>query len=390
MADTIQIKRLTSLDALRGIAACVVVLSHCYLVIPEQNRALIDGSLWSIPFRPFHNGQAAVIIFFVLSGYVLSLPYLRGTQLPYLNYVVRRVCRIYIPFAASIFLALFAYILIGQSHAQAASHWFDSFWSTVPTVSVVLKHFLMLGAGPDIELNPIMWTLIHEMRISLLFPLLILLCRNTRIAIPAALLLLVAATKILAGLQSFYPAHPGTVGITFLWTAQMTPYFITGILLSKHREQIHALWQRLPKPARFGLIVAPLFIFAVPFEFIFAKRDALYGLGAAALVVLAIEIPRLRAFLNEPIPQWLGRISYSIYLIHLPIMLVVVPPLIGRMPFGFVVAAVLAAALAAATVLHALVEVPAIKLGHRLTRRTTSPVTAEPLSIGTASTVIRE
>ena len=192
---TVPTRRLASLDALRGIAACVVVLGHCYMIIPEQPRAQFEGLFWS-PLRPFRNADAAVIIFFVLSGYVLAIPYLRGTQLSYPSYVIRRVCRIYIPFAASIVFALLLYSFASRQQVAGASEWFNTLWPSVqPGFSVLVNHLLMLGTGPDMALNPPMWTLVYEMRISLLFPLLIILCRDTRIAVVAAPVLLVAATR---------------------------------------------------------------------------------------------------------------------------------------------------------------------------------------------------
>jgi peptidoglycan/LPS O-acetylase OafA/YrhL len=175
-------KRLISLDAVGGIAACIVVLSHCYRIIPEEQRSRIDDSLWSQPLLPLHNGDAAVFIFFVSSGYVLSLPYLRGTQPGYPYYVIRRVCRIYIPFAAAILFALLLYIFAGRPDAPAVSQWFNNLWpSTKPGIAVVAKHLLMLGTAPNMKLNAVMWTLVYELRISLLFPLLMILCRNSSV-----------------------------------------------------------------------------------------------------------------------------------------------------------------------------------------------------------------
>jgi peptidoglycan/LPS O-acetylase OafA/YrhL len=84
----------------------------------------MDDFRWSKPLLPLHNGDAAVFIFFVLSGYVHSLPYLRGTQPAYPEYVIRRVCRIYIPFAAAILFALLLYSLAGRPDAPVASQWF--------------------------------------------------------------------------------------------------------------------------------------------------------------------------------------------------------------------------------------------------------------------------
>src|SRR5271156_1762473 len=159
--------RLTSLDAVRGIAACVVVLAHCYLTIPEQRRAGLASLLWPRALGFLHNGDAAVVVFFVLSGYVLALPYFRGTQPSYPRYVIRRVCRIYIPFPASILFSLLLYNLTSHQHAPAASEWFNTLWPTAsPGPAVLARHFLMIGTVPDIALNESMWTLVHEMRIS--------------------------------------------------------------------------------------------------------------------------------------------------------------------------------------------------------------------------------
>ena len=57
------------------------------------------------PLRLLVDGEAAVILFFVLSGYVLALPFIAGTQLTYGRYLVKRICRIWLPFAAAILLA---------------------------------------------------------------------------------------------------------------------------------------------------------------------------------------------------------------------------------------------------------------------------------------------
>lgn len=373
-------QRLTSLDAVRGIAACAVILSHCYLTIPETARAAIDASLWSIPLRILHNGRAAVIIFFALSGYVLALPYWRGTQPGYSRFLIKRICRIYLPFAAGLLIAMVLYAITPRDTAHAVSDWFNKLWPPhCLTPSILLQHFAMLGTRPGMRLNPVIWSLVYEMRISIIFPMLMLLCGRTRIALAVALIMLVASTKALAALgQDTYPTFAGNVWITFLWTGQIAPYFITGILLSKHQGEIAALWERLPKIARVAIVAAPLAIFSTKQSFTYAKEDALYGLGAALTIVAALHAPRLRAFLNRGIPQWLGRISYSTYLIHLPILLALGPLLFGRLPFGIVVAIVVGVSLAAATLMHRLIEVPAIRLGQRLTRRAALPAITEP------------
>jgi len=62
-------RRLTALDSVRGIASFIVLLCHTALTYPDMTAAQLDSSMWSLLRNPFTNGDASVIIFFVLSGY---------------------------------------------------------------------------------------------------------------------------------------------------------------------------------------------------------------------------------------------------------------------------------------------------------------------------------
>ena len=371
-AHTVQpLHRLTSLDAVRGIAACAVVLSHCYLILPEQQRAQLDDTIWARLLLPLYNGNAAVFIFFALSGYVLSLPYHSGKQLPYLPYLIRRVCRIYIPFAVSIVLAMLLYAAADHAPTATASIWFNELWpARWPSVSTIAGHFMMLGTSEDMQFNPPMWTLVYELRLSLVFPLLVLFCWNTGLAVAVSLVLLVGSVKLIVLLgQNPHPSFPTNFGTTLLWTAHVVPYFVTGILLSKHRVWISLWLRRMPSILRLCLFGAAFAIFCMPPGFGSAKENILYVIAAAIMIVLAIDSRGLRRLLESSVPQYLGRISYSLYLIHLPIMLVLVPALIDRLPFALLVVVVVAVSLAAASVMHVAVEIPSIKLGSTLARR---------------------
>jgi peptidoglycan/LPS O-acetylase OafA/YrhL len=362
-------ERISSLDAIRGIASLMVVFNHCYETIPEQQSSHFESCIWSRPLGVLHNGHAAVMIFFVLSGYVLSLPYFRGTQVSYARYLVKRFCRIYLPFAIAIIIAAFLYLAAGPHAKAEASQWFNNLWPpSWPGLSALAGHFLMIGTEPNMQLDCVMWTLVYEMRISIIFPLLMLLCRNTKAALLTSMLMLVLSTKLLAALHlNSHPSGVQNVWTTFLWTIKFVPSFIAGILLSKHRPHIKAALQHLPVPMRAIVLTLPIvIIFFVSHSFDYARKDALYDLGAGFVIVLALEIAKVSAFLEGKIPQWLGRISYSLYLIHVPLMLVVFPLVLGRMPFALAALVVIAASLSAASVMSRLVEAPAIRLGHRL------------------------
>ncbi|MGH7001396.1 MAG: acyltransferase family protein, partial [Stellaceae bacterium] len=78
-------ERLPSLDSLRGIAALTVVIHHTLTTLPAF-WAVYTGAPASrlariMAFSPLHllwDGHQAVLVFFVLSGFVLSLPYWQG------------------------------------------------------------------------------------------------------------------------------------------------------------------------------------------------------------------------------------------------------------------------------------------------------------------------
>lgn len=64
--------RFDQIDSIRGLAALSVVISHLSLVIPN---VYIVQKLKNTPLHIFWAGHEAVILFFILSGFVLALPY---------------------------------------------------------------------------------------------------------------------------------------------------------------------------------------------------------------------------------------------------------------------------------------------------------------------------
>ena len=83
MLGGLLLKRYEELDSLRGLAALVVFISHYLFVLPIGEK--IHGSLLMYtPIRVLSNGHTSVILFFVLSGFVLSLPFYKNT-----NFIIR-------------------------------------------------------------------------------------------------------------------------------------------------------------------------------------------------------------------------------------------------------------------------------------------------------------
>ena len=126
--------RLEELDSLRGLAALTVVISHHLIVLP----VFFNPTNWHghipvniLKYTPLHllfAGHEAVILFFVLSGFVLSLPFHANKQGPYASFVIRRICRIYLPYIVSVAAAVIMCRLLSRGGIPELSPWLNLRW----------------------------------------------------------------------------------------------------------------------------------------------------------------------------------------------------------------------------------------------------------------------
>lgn len=372
--------RLLALDSLRGIAAFIVMLGHC-LMIPAG-----DPPVWitQTPLRLLINGHAAVIIFLVLSGYVLSIPFWRGAPPAYPVFLLRRTCRIFLPFAAGVLFAALLYLATPTAEPGLGSAWFHFNWASKPvTPQVLAEHLLMTGRAQDMWLNPIMWSLVYEMRISLVFPLLMLACRRT---LPGALF--AAAAFVAGALATAALDAPSTLFAyhllpTLTLTLYYAAYFLLGALLAKTHGALAARLKGLPAAGVAALFVLALTLLDLPKAvdlylpaadlplasategWLLFAPEALLGVGAGLLIVLARCFGSRRTPLNPlrlPAMVWLGKVSYSLYLVHYPIAFFLGRRLLGEVPFPFLVLVIVSASLVVSALFHGLIERPSMAL----------------------------
>ncbi len=325
------------------------------------------------PLRILVDGTAAVVVFFVLSGFVLSLPYFEGRPPLYRHFLIRRFCRIYFPFAAAIFFAICVYAVVDRNFPQGAI-WLNGDFpalyippSFAVTPEMVIRHLLMIGYSMDVVLDVPMWSLIHEVRISLILPLLVMACRHRWLGFALVAGLTVVTSSIdWRQIDEFivFPTDPLTVFSSAFATAFCLPYFLWGILLAKHRRHIASILARLShaKLTLLWTVVAVIF-------FLYNTHDkrTLLSLAATMLIALTLSSPTASSVLRRRVFQWLGRISYSLYLLHIPVLFAAIHILHAYLPWGIVLTIGCAGSLLAATAMCALVEVPSIRLGKKLT-----------------------
>ena len=92
------------------------------------------------------SGDAAVILFFILSGFVLALPFLGARAPSYPGFLAKRVCRIYLPYLAAVALAIACAAILGDEALPGLSQWANAPWQDGFGVGVLVGHATMLGS----------------------------------------------------------------------------------------------------------------------------------------------------------------------------------------------------------------------------------------------------
>jgi len=315
-------RRVAGLDGLRGLCALYVLLFHCW-AYTFTGAPPGSGPVW-LGWLGF--GRLAVVLFLILSGFSLAVaPAGRGWQLGGVGrFARRRAWRILPPYwAALAFSLVIAWTVVAQPHSAPL------------TAESVLVHGLLLQdviAGPTP--NGAFWSISVEALLYLVFPLLLVACRRLGVAM---MLACASVPVLLVGVFVFGGTTPD--GNNRL-APQLLPVFAAGIAAAG----VVAAGERVRRLPWAWLSVAA----AVPVVALVLRQGAWWTVHhyfwvdlaiAPALAMLVVAVatgrPRLavRALRIRPMVL-LGSCSYSLYLIHLPIVVaiseLVVKPRLGH------------------------------------------------------------
>jgi peptidoglycan/LPS O-acetylase OafA/YrhL len=358
--------RIKSLDGIRGLAAFVVMLSHLADTAPaffQPHPPFTSIEFWTSPFavlkytplRILVAGRAAVLIFFVLSGFVLYLSVRQGNS--YGSYLTRRATRIYLPFAFSIFFAAILYTIADPKVVASLSDWVNfQNWTDAPTLAYLASNLLMSGVPEFPTLNSPSWSLVHEMRISIIFPLLVILLGYHYWGTIAV------ATIVSASALAFPFADP--IAYTIELSIGYVCFFVAGAALAMRAREVVGTIKSLPNwlVMLLWLLAGTLLISPMNYNL----NSLAPGLGAVLLISLCISSQIASRFLESGIAMWLGRISYSLYLIHVPIILAVLHLGAGQLPLPVLWMIAVGISLPLAEICNRTIEQPAIRLGRKL------------------------
>ncbi|HVC46596.1 MAG TPA: acyltransferase [Terracidiphilus sp.] len=294
-------------DGFRALAALYVVECHTWVQSwpnTDWNSAL---SGWLVP------GDYAVILFIVISGFCLTLPVAGrdGTLGPggAPPFFFRRARRILPPYYAALALsiAIGLWLVTGPTHRQ-----FDISWPI--TTSGVLTHIFLvhnLSTRTISQVSVPLWSIAVECQIYLLFPLLLWVRR--RFGMVAVL-----GITYIGGLTlNSWLASTSFIGLAPMYVF----YFALGMFAAE---------AALAPPRRvFVWLFAVCCVLAFcagfkPIVYAYTITEIVYGLLGASALILCAHHPRnplARVAGSRPLAR-IGLFSYSLYLIHFPLLYV--------------------------------------------------------------------
>ncbi len=306
MSAPIRLGYRPSLDGLRAFAVLVVMAHHAY-----------------VPF--FTGGALGVDVFFVLSGFLITSILLeeweRNSDIGLRRFYVRRVLRL--------FPALAAFLIFIQLYSLAFLRG-ARFWDTEKSIAAVLfyvanwvRAFELVNMG---NLSHA-WSLSIEEQFYLIFPLLLLLVLRARVERRWLFAGLVAAIVILALHRAFLWTGPASAARIYNGSDTRFDELLTGCATAVGLDAGMFASAKMRTILRFALSPLILFVVLMIADPLSPERLCKFGWPAIELAVAGIILwlvlcahSPLHKLLELRPAVWTGRISYGLYLWHVPIV----------------------------------------------------------------------
>jgi peptidoglycan/LPS O-acetylase OafA/YrhL len=349
-------RRFAFIDALRGLAAMAVVLHHADRFGPLWAHA--DKLIPEIVSTGIEHARVGVRVFFVISGFVIAYSIRNAWVTPgYLgNFALRRSIRLEPPYWATILVVLTLNAIcrwIGVEQATPDATWLQTFAHVFYIQEIVGYEHISIG----------FWTLCIELQFYLLFVAMFgiaqRLGQSSRRFLPMSMPASLAITFLPFALWSLFHSSLCHEDVNSMWLSRYFWAFFLGALVC------WTLNDQAPRALLYAYLGAMVVRLGM-----FWTMDCAVGLITGTTIFLVGIRGHLTDWLDWRWLQYLGRISYSLYLIHFPVNHVVSNlgySLSGDSPVAAVLwmATSVVLSIGVAHVLYKVVEAPSVRLSQR-------------------------
>lgn len=298
-----------ALDGARGLAVLLVFAVHGgifaldHSVGAEHDLLAATKPVWAL-------GRTGVDLFFVLSGFLLFMPYARAL------------------------LGSAPWPRVGRFYVRRARRVGPAYWVALLTIAVVTGaslpnvgvHAVFLHNSSEStyrSINDVFWSMAVEVQFYLVLPVVAVLLRRfglqwlwaSLLVSPLAQGGLIVAERLTPGAHSFFPA----AALLSYWSV-----FAAGMLCAVLFLSAQAAWARWAGWVGATILVAQVVTMAVGWRSArldYLLFDTLFGVAYAGLVAaVVLRWQRGARMLSGPRLRWIAVVSYSLYIWHTPLL----------------------------------------------------------------------
>ncbi|HFQ5034200.1 TPA: acyltransferase family protein [Vibrio vulnificus] len=308
-------KRYIWLDGIRGVSAILVCAGHLRAGLFDNYSSLKDQSDILVKLFYFITslGHESVVFFFVLSGFFVggSLVEKRNNMFSFLEYIIVRVSRLWVVLLPALFFTYIMDFFIADSitngqYSNILNSGPKSDYSIDIATFLYNLFFLQTIISPVYGTNGPLWSLANEFWYYITFPLLLVSLKILKISSSNLLLY-----RILTALILVFIAQYNLLEGFIIWFFGVAVYILNKrILIISNFIKVIVLFQFLICILTFSLFKISDIYLAASFS-------------SALLVVLKLKNEFLKNFKVDKIFIFISEISYSLYLVHFPIVMLI-------------------------------------------------------------------
>ena len=314
------------LDLLRGVAALLVLLGHWRnLLFIDYPQLTSHKAMLLVPYALSSAGHQAVVIFFVLSGYLISRSIFGSfarNQWNWSGYLTHRLVRLWVVLLPGLLLCalwdnlgLHLHLAPALYSGAVQNHITGDIHHTISAhIFFGNMFFLQSVLVPIFGSDGPLWSLANEFWYYLLFPLGLVTLRR-QFSLPQ---------RIISGIL-----FVGTAWFVRHGILPLFPIWLAGTVLAL-----------LPPPrvSRRARIITAILYFPLPFIFAKAHRipglfsDYLFGIATFAFLWMMLSATNhaRQNTLFTKVSQTLARASYTLYVVHVPFVLLLTALFLGE------------------------------------------------------------